>query len=114
MNYFSIPLTTSPDQSFRTKANIRGKNITCGFRVRYNTEGNYWTISMYTDNYDQNLIDDIVVYAGYTYYNDLLKQYRYKQLGSLYVLPKKMNTSDYPDMNNINSDYYLIWGDSLD
>lgn len=113
MNYFSIPLTSAPDQTFTTTVNINNENVTASFRIRYNSIGKYWTITMYTSGNDQNIVDDVVVYCGYEYYNDLLEPYKYKMIGSLFVVPRKIGLSDYPSMTNLNSDYWLVWGDEL-
>lgn len=113
MSLYQIPVTSAPDQSFAVTVEIDGKNKNFGCRLRYNTVGNYWFLTISDGKTDEILVDDIPILCGIYPYADLLKPYRYKGLGSMFIVPAKDRSPDRPDSTNLGTDYYLLWGDTI-
>lgn len=104
---YEIPLTSKPDQNFQVTIPVDGNNITLRFRVRYNTQGNYWWMSI-SDKEGKVLIDALPLLGG----GNLLEPHSYLGIGSAYVINTGNNYMDYPDSTNLGTDFKLIWGDT--
>lgn len=113
MSLYKIPITSAPDQSFAVTVEIDGANKGFGCRLRYNTVENYWFLTISDGNTGALLVDNLPLLCGYYPYNDLLKAYRYKGLGSMFVIPAQDRLPDRPDAANLGIDYYLLWGDTI-
>jgi len=57
-------------------------------------------------------IDNIPLLTGDYPAGNLLKQYQYLQLGSIYIINASGVAMDHPDDTNLGTDFVLVWGDS--
>jgi len=112
MSYKIIPLTTDPDQNFTITLPIDGKNITLFLRLRYNTMGNYWWLSV-TDYSGKMLIDSLPLLTGDYPAADILEQYAYLNIGSACVVKTGTAQMDIPDDTNLGTEFVLVWGDRV-
>lgn len=111
MAYKIIPLTSDPDQSFACTIPVNGENLKLGFRVKYNTVGDYWALSIY-DKSKKCLINSLpLVYSEYPAAN-LLDAYDYLKIGSACLVKVGNSTTDRPDDTNLGTDFLLVWGDN--
>lgn len=113
MSYVVIPLTPDPDQRFNCTIPIDGKNITLSLRLRFNSAGNYWVMSIYDPKTAVNILDSIPILTGDYPAGDILGQYRYLGLGSACVIKAGDSANDYPDSTNLGTDFVLVWGDTV-
>ena len=111
MSYISIPLTTAPDQKFSITLPVDDKNITLTMRVRYNTQANYWWISIYKGG--TLLLDSLPLVAGNYPTANILEPYAYMGIGSAYIVKVEDTTLDYPDDSTLGSNFVLVWGDNI-
>lgn len=100
---YIIPLTSEPDQTFTSTITVDNKNLTLNFRFRYNTEAEYWTMS----------ILDYVEAIPLVGYENLLEQYSYKNIGSAYIVKNSSIEADRPSDTNLGTDFLLVWGDTV-
>ena len=112
MTYKVIPLTSEPDQKFKITLPIDGKNITLSLRIRYNTAGNYWWLSV-TDSNGNMLIDSLPLFTGEYPAADILGQYSYLNIGSACVIKTGTAQMDIPDDTNLGTEFVLVWGDAV-
>lgn len=112
MGYKIIPLTSDPDQQFSCTIPVDGKNVKLYFRLRYNTEGGYWWMSVTKDGI--MLVDALPLLYNEFPAADMLEQYSYFGIGSACIC-KSSNTdkSDRPTENNLGADFVLVWGDTV-
>lgn len=107
MSYYEIPLSNDPDQNFQCTIPVDYKNLTLYFRIRYNTEAEYWVMSLYDSN-GNILIDTIPLLQG-----NVLSQYKYLGIGSAYIVNASNVPTDRPDDTNLGTEFKLIWGDTV-
>lgn len=112
MAYNIIPLTSDPDQKFLITIPVDGKNITLNLRVRYNSIGNYWWLTI-ADKSNKILLDSIPLVTGAYPAADILGQYKYLGLGSAAIVKVGSTFLDIPDNTNLGTDFVLCWGDTI-
>jgi len=106
MNYYQVPLTNDPNQSFVCTIPLKGKNITLRFKVRYNTIGDFWWITI-SDKENNILIDSLPLLAG----GNILGQHKHLDIGSAFIINTGDSTVDSPSQDNLGTSFQLIWGD---
>ena len=106
---YTVPLTTSPNQSFTCTIPIDGKSITFNFFLRYNTQAKYWIMELY-DTKNNTIVVSIPLICGL----NLLGQYSYLRIGSACIIKVDTTlTSDKPDEKNLGTDFILVWSDTI-
>lgn len=110
-NYSIIPLTTDPDQQMTVTIPVNGQNLTLRLRVRYNSQANYWVMTV-QDKYGNVLLDSIPLLVGQYPAADILGQYQYLELGSACLVNLGNTSQDSPDDTSLGTSFALAWGDS--
>jgi len=105
MAYKIIPLTTNPNQTFISTLPIDNKNIELKFYIRYNTEAEYWTMSITDVSTQTLLIDSLPLLTGF----NLLEQYDYMGIGKAFIIKSGSPNTENPDDTNLGTDFLLGW-----
>lgn len=111
---YEIPITSDPNQNFKCTIPIDGENKSFIFNLKYNTQANYWILTISDDITGKMLIDSLPLITGEYPSANLLEQYNYLNIGSAVII--KVNPDievDYPDEKNLGTAFKLIWGDTL-
>ena len=103
----TIPLDSSPNQTWQVSVNINGVVVTFFVTVSYNEIAKYWVMEI-SDSNQNLLLSDVPLVTGL----DLLRQYQYLVIGSLYLLPVGQQSEDYPNSTNLGTAFILIWADN--
>ena len=112
---FIIPTDAKPNQQMRCVVPIDGKNLALLFSLKYNTEAEYWILSVTDDLSGETLIDSLPLIAGVYPSANLLEQYNFLQIGSaVMVKTNPDNPSVIPDGFNLGTDFQLVWGDTYE
>ncbi len=115
MDYYTIPLTSDPNQSLRVTIPVDGENLTLRLSLSYNDNAGYWTMSITDDLTDKVLVSSVPLYSGKYPAANLLGQYSYLRIGSAWVVKVNQDVkSDYPDDTNLGTDFLLVWGDTIE
>ena len=101
-----IPLDNLPNHSFDITLSIKGKNQTFNLFTSYN-EGHYWTIQ-FRDRYKKPITDSIPLLVG----ENLFQGLEYLEIGELYLITKSDMAEEVPNVENIGTDYLLLWRDN--
>ena len=112
--YNIVPLTVEPNQNFVCTIPVDAKNITLQFTCRYNTEAEYWFISVSDAQTGQYYIDSVPLITGVYPAADILEQYAYLGIGSATIVKIGSIAGDYPDSTNLGTDFVLVWGDTVE
>ena len=112
-NFFQIPLTTDPNQTFSVTVPVNGENRNLILNIRYNGVAGYWFMSIKDKVTGNLLIDSLPLITGDYPSGDLLGQYEYLGLGSWTIVKKGTVLTDYPDDTNLGTDFLLIAGDRV-
>lgn len=107
-----VPLTPVMNQSMSITLSIDNKNVTLGLTFIYNTPGGYWYMSI-TDDSGNMLLDGVPLVTGDYPAANILDQYSYLGIGSAYVVSTSANLDGIPSENNLGTDYYLVWSDTV-
>ncbi|MDF2636578.1 MAG: hypothetical protein K0R78_3452 [Pelosinus sp.] len=113
MPYQKIPLNTSPDQTFQITLPVDGKNITLEFNLKYNEIAEYWIMKITDTVTNTVLLDSIPLLPGDSPANNILEQYSYLGIGSAYIVKASNSNADYPNSNNLGTEFLLAWGDTI-
>lgn len=112
---YIIPLSTTPNQTFNCTVPIDGKNRPLSFKLRYNSIAKYWNLTVIDARTKATLIDALPIVVGEYPAANLLEQYDYLNLGSAVVVKEgDLNRAENPDDTNLGSEYYLVWGDTVE
>ena len=107
-----IALDNSPNQSFQVTVNVNGSLIKLALTLGYNAMAGYWVMSI-SGLSGNLLLDSIPLVTGNWPAANLLAQFQYLGIGSVYVLNVSGPLSiDYPDNTDLGSDFQLLWGDA--
>ena len=109
-----IPLEPEPDQEFHVVVEVGGENVALLIRLRYNTEGRCWFMTI-TDPSDGVVqVDSIPLVTGEYPAADFMRQYNHLGLGSAIILPvSDVPPTEIPDLFNLGTEFVLCWGDGL-
>ncbi|HCW79877.1 MAG TPA: hypothetical protein DG942_02085 [Ruminococcaceae bacterium] len=99
-----IALTNLPNQTYSLEIPGDNHNITFIITQSWNEQAGYWTISIYNQE-SEPLVLGIPLLCGH----DLLEQYQYLKIGSLYLINIGDPTIENPDANNIGQNFKLLW-----
>ena len=110
-----IPVTSDPNQTFECTLPIDGNNRRFKFFFEWNPIGSYWQFDLYdiADNNKQLLNKQPIYIINYPS-NNIISNFIYKGIGSLYVVNLTGKSELRPTLENLSSDYALIWGDTPD
>lgn len=112
---YIIPLSTAPNQTFNCTVPIDGKNRPLSFKLRYNSVAKYWNLTVIDARTKATLIDALPIMVGEYPAANLLEQYDYLDLGSAVVVKEgNQNRAENPDDTNLGTEYYLVWGDTVE
>jgi hypothetical protein len=111
MTFNVVPLNSAPNQLFNITIPLANKNLRLSLNVRYNSEAEYWTLTITNSETGIILIDSLPLVTGEYPSADLLQQFGYLNLGSMGVVKTKDILTDRPDDSNLGTDFLLLWGD---
>ena len=112
---YVIPLTTAPNQTYNCTIPIDGKNRPLSFQLRYNDIAKYWNLTVIDALSKATLIDALPVMVGEYPAANLLEQFGYMNLGSAVVVKEgDLQEAENPDDTNLGTEYYLVWGDTIE
>jgi hypothetical protein len=102
-----IPLDSSPNQTWQASVNINGAVLTFFVTVSYNEIAEYWVMAI-SDANQNLLLSDVPLVAGL----NLLRQYQYLGIGSIYLINVSGSDEDSPGENDLGSAWQLVWSDN--
>jgi len=112
---FIIPTDTKPNQNFRCVIPVDGRNLALQFALEYNSEAEYWIMSLTDDVGGEVLVDSLPLIAGVFPSANLLEQYSFLRIGSAVMVGTNPdNPPVMPDEHNLGTDFQLVWGDTYD
>src|ERR1700724_422561 len=97
-----IPLTTQPDQSLTVTGTIDGSPLTLSFRVLFSEMAGYWVLTI-NDTSGNLILDSLPMITGLYPAANILGQFAYLAIGSLFVINVSGAVMDYPDDTNLGS-----------
>jgi hypothetical protein len=108
-----IPLTNDPNQTMAVSLTVNGLGLTLQLNIRFNEIVQYWTMNI-ADANGNNFLVNIPLITGVWPSANILGQYQYLRIGSAYVLDvSNDDNSDYPNANDLNKGFVLLWGDNV-
>lgn len=105
-----IPISNDPGQSFEINLPKPDGNITLGFYVNWNEIAEYWQCNISNPLTGTDYITALPLLTGQGYYQNLLAQWAYLEIGQLFIIPQMTATSESPGLNDWGSNFRLVWG----
>ncbi len=116
MNYYSLPLSSSPWQVFTLDMTIGGEGFQAQVELRYLPAPDRWFVSIWDHAAGELLVNMIPLVCSCGEVNDLLRPFRHlrqgKGLGSLFCLrgTEEPSAQD-PGEGNLTG-FQVVWSDS--
>lgn len=115
MIFYTIPVTSQPNQSMRINIPIDGVNKTLILNFSYNEIAKYWTMEIIDDITNKQLVSSIPLITGVYPSANLLEQYSYLNIGSACLIKiNPDNNDESANDENLNTDFALVWGDTIE
>lgn len=114
-NYFQIPVTNNPNQTFNVSIPQGKNNINLQFFISWNAMALYWQASILNlDTNIQLIVNLPMLPIGPN--GNWLGQYVYWGIGSAYIIAVSANAPDHPGINDwaVNGqsgNFILVWSD---
>lgn len=102
-----IPITATPNYTFSSKIPVDGQNIVLGFELQYNELAGYWVVTI-SDEKGNALVAGQPILPS----QNILEQYEYLQIGSMYIVPTQTVEEQWPSRHTLGMQWYLVWGDT--
>lgn len=116
MSLTRLRLSNLPNQVLYATLPINDQNIDVLLRLNYNEQADYWQLSISNVQDNEPILLNIPLLRGGNnkYSSNLLNQYQYKGIGSIYIWKNETNVLDSPDDTTLDNVFWLIWGDNYD
>lgn len=116
MNYQTVPLTTALNQTMQLNLTVDGNPLTLNIAVNWSVSAGQWLISI-ADAANNLLISNIPLVTGVYPAANILSQYGYMRIGSLWLLATGQNAlgtpTAAPTADNLTTAFTLLWGDTI-
>ncbi len=106
-----LQIDSTPNQSFQAVLTIDGVNRTFSFNIHFNEIAEYWVMKIMDPSTDEILLDSIPLVTGNDPVVNILSQYAYMEIGSLYLINIGGTFAD-PTIDNLGTSFVLLWGDT--
>jgi hypothetical protein len=103
-----IPLDNSPNQTLAVAGTIDGQTLRLILDIGYNEMAQYWVMSI-SDASGNLLLSSVPMITGDWPAANLLAQYGYLKIGSMYVINVGQAENDYPDSTGWEGSFQLLW-----
>jgi len=107
-----IPLTSEPNQTLQVTVNIDDENRTFKLTLRWNAGAEYWVMTIIDASTSETILDSLPLVTGDYPAGNLLGQYGYLNIGSIYLINESNVDTDRPGVDDLGSDWILVWGDT--
>lgn len=115
MNYQEVPLTSALNQTMQLNLTVDGNPLVLNIGVQWSVSGGQWLMSI-ADSGNNPLIESLPLLTGGYPAANLLAQYGYMRIGSLWLLATGQNATAgdaSPTSQNLTTEYTLLWGDTI-
>lgn len=101
------------NQNLQVSLSIDGRIVNLALSIFYNRIAGYWVMSINDVDANVMLIDSLPLVRGDWRATNLLGQYAYLGIGSVYLIKNTGDSSkDYPTEDNLATDFSLLWSDA--
>lgn len=108
-----IPLTASPNQNFAVTLQVDGAPLTLNLNIRWSEMAGYWVMTIF-NSAGALILDSLPLITGWYPGANLLSQYNYLFIGSVFILNLGNSSSDYPGKTDLGTAFALLWDDTAD
>lgn len=105
-----IPVTNQPNQSFSVSLPQSNTNLVLNFYMYWNRIAQYWQISITNNSNSIELIESLPLIGALGFYQNLLVQWTYMQIGQLFIIPLSTASTESPGENDWGTNFMLVWG----
>lgn len=109
---YKVPLTNSPNQSFKCTLPVNGGNIQFKFELWYNEQAKYWLISATNVQTGELYFSNLPLLTSKGKFADILNQLGYKGIGCCIMVPVDDQNGSQANDKDIGKSYIMVWGDN--
>lgn len=111
MSLQQLPVNNDPNQLISTTLSVDGASLLLNLKLHYNEVANYWVMSI-SDQNNNLLLDSLPLVTGNDPACNLLGEFDYLEIGSIYIINLGTTSLNYPDNNSLGNAFLLLWGDT--
>ena len=115
MSYQIVPLTAALNQTLTVTLQVDGASLTLNLSLQWQIMSAQWVMNIY-DGANNPLVLNLPLLAGAYPAGNMLQQYVYLQIGSVYLLQTGAGANESetgsPVADNLTTDFVLVWGDT--
>ena len=113
MSTYIINLNNLPNQKTLLNLDLFGEKRTLRIDLGYKEICGYWTMTVTDWDTKEVLLSNAPLLTGGSLdgTGNILKQFGYFGIGQCGICPKANNTTDYPNGNNIETEFQMFWRD---
>lgn len=100
-----VPMQAIPNHSFAAVIPLYGGNTELRFTMQYNEVAGFWFIDIAQKG--EMLLSAYPLIPA----QDILEQFQYMGIGHAYILPRAELTSQFPDIETLTTEWFVIWSD---
>lgn len=104
MEYYKLPITSEPNQTFNTTIPVDGKNINFRLFLNWNVCTKTWEISGWQGSTEEPLFLHIPLIEN----DNIIKHLKYKGVGGITVV-NNGGLTDRPELENLGTEWLLYW-----
>ena len=101
-----------PNQKMVVVVPVDDENRFFEIEANYNEIAEYWTMTIRDVETGKDILTGIPLLTSFGDFANIMKQYGYKNIGSVYVYPKQFTKASRPNDTNLGTDYIILWGDT--
>lgn len=109
---YKVPLTNSPNQTFKCTIPVNGNNIPFSFTLWYNYSAKYWLLSATNTLTGELYFSNLPMLTSYGKYCNMLNQLSYKGIGCCIMVPTEEGVGGRANDKNIGKSFIMVWGDN--
>jgi hypothetical protein len=100
-----VPMEAIPNHKFSAVLTLGQENRKVTIHLTYNELAQYWVVDLSTD--DSDLISGMPMVPA----QDILEQFKYLGLGSMYLIPTSETAEEWPSQGTLETGWAVLWGD---
>jgi hypothetical protein len=105
-----VPLIQAPNQTFSVQLTVDGAPLTLNLTLAYSAMSGWWQLGI-SDAQNNTLVASLPLITGWYPAANILAQYGYLKIGSVFMLNTGASSNDYPGLNDLTS-FSLLWSDT--
>lgn len=109
---YKIPLTNSPNQTFKVTIPVNGENMQFKFKLWYNYQAGYWLFTAINLKTNSEIFSNLPLLTSKGKFANIISQLDYMGIGICVMVPVADPRGSMANDLDIGKGYVMVWGDN--